>query len=81
MLVARPVRLPAGEVSYRMVPPDAPIGPDSLMAVPRHPTQLYEALYCVLLVSLIYYLWNRIKERTPRGLRWSVVNGHRAKLG
>ena len=30
--------------------------------------QLYEALYCVLLVLLIYYRWNRTKERTPRGL-------------
>ena len=66
--VARPVRLPTGEVSHRILPADAPIGPGSLMAVPRHPTQLYEALYCVLLVSLIYYLWNRTKERTPRGL-------------
>jgi len=66
--VARPMRLSAGEVNYRVLPADTPISLDSLMAVPRHPTQLYEALYCVLLVSLIYYLWNRTKERTPRGL-------------
>jgi len=65
--VARPVRLSDGEVSYRVLPAGTPISPGSLMAVPRHPTQLYEALYCVLLVSLIYYLWNRTKERTPRG--------------
>ena len=66
--VARPVRGTDGEESYRVLPADTPISPGSLMAVPRHPTQLYEALYCVLLVSLIYYLWNRTKERTPRGL-------------
>ncbi|OUJ70277.1 prolipoprotein diacylglyceryl transferase [Hymenobacter crusticola] len=66
--VARPVRLPTGEVSHQVLPADAPILLGSLMAVPRHPTQLYEALYCVLLVSLLYYLWNRTKERTPRGL-------------
>lgn len=66
--VVRPMRLSDGEVSYRVLPADTPISPNSLMAVPRHPTQLYEALYCVLLVSLIYYLWNRTKERTPRGL-------------
>jgi len=66
--VARPVRLANGEVSHRILPADAPISPDSLMALPRHPTQLYEALYCVLLVSLLYYRWNRTKERTPRGL-------------
>jgi phosphatidylglycerol---prolipoprotein diacylglyceryl transferase len=66
--VARPVRGSAGEVSYRVLPADTPINPGALMAVPRHPTQLCEALYCVLLVSLSYYLWNRTKERTPRGL-------------
>lgn len=66
--VARPVRGSGGEVSYRILLADTPISPDALMAVPRHPTQLYEALYCVLLVSLIHYLWNRTKARTPREL-------------
>lgn len=66
--VARPERLPTGEVSARILPADAPLGPTSLLAVPRHPTQLYEALYCLLLVALIYYCWNRTKARTPRGL-------------
>jgi phosphatidylglycerol:prolipoprotein diacylglycerol transferase len=66
--VARPARLSNGEVSTQVLPADAPIGPGSLMAVPRHPTQLYEALYCVLLVALLYYLWNRTKAHTPRGL-------------
>jgi phosphatidylglycerol:prolipoprotein diacylglycerol transferase len=68
VLVARPMRRPPGEVSYQLLPANTPIGPDSRMAMPRHPTQLYEALYCVLLVALIYYLWNRTKARTPRGL-------------
>ena len=66
--VAQPMRLPNGEVSPRVLPADAPIGPDARMAVPRHPTQLYEALYCLLLVALLYYRWHRTKERTPRGL-------------
>ena len=66
--VARSVRQPTGEVNDQVLPADAPLGPGSLMAVPRHPTQLYEALYCGLLVSLLYYRWNRTKERTPRGL-------------
>ncbi|MCB2376151.1 prolipoprotein diacylglyceryl transferase [Hymenobacter sp. BT635] len=66
--VARPERLPSGEVSHQLLPADAPIGPGALMAVPRHPTQLYEALYCVLLVVLLYALWHRTKEHTPRGL-------------
>ena len=66
--VASPVRLADGEVSSQVLPADTPVSPGSLIAVPRHPTQLYEALYCVLLVSLIYYRWNRTKARTPRGL-------------
>jgi len=40
---------------------------DMEVAVPRHPTQLYEALFCVALVTLLYSLWNLTKERTPRG--------------
>ena len=39
--VARPVRLPNGEVSHRVLPADAPIRPGSLMAAPRHPTHLW----------------------------------------
>lgn len=68
VLVSRPRQLPNGAVSPQVEPADAPLGPNSLMAVPRHPTQLYEALYCVLLAAFLYYLWNRTKERTPRGL-------------
>ncbi|MGI4872550.1 MAG: prolipoprotein diacylglyceryl transferase [Janthinobacterium lividum] len=65
--VARPERLPTGDASPQLLPANVPLGPSALMAVPRHPTQLYEALYCGLLVALIYYLWNRTRERTPRG--------------
>ncbi|HEX8505172.1 MAG TPA: prolipoprotein diacylglyceryl transferase [Hymenobacter sp.] len=36
-------------------------------AVPRHPTQIYEALFCIFLLVLLYSMWNRTKERTPRG--------------
>ena len=37
------------------------------VAVPRHPTQLYEALFCVFLLLLLYAMWSRTRERTPRG--------------
>ncbi|MBX0292184.1 prolipoprotein diacylglyceryl transferase [Hymenobacter sp. HSC-4F20] len=37
------------------------------VAVPRHPTQIYESLYCVFLFALLYSMWNRTKDRTPRG--------------
>ncbi|MBF9222234.1 prolipoprotein diacylglyceryl transferase [Hymenobacter ruricola] len=36
-------------------------------AVPRHPTQIYEALFCIFLLVLLYSMWNRTKDRTPRG--------------
>ena len=68
VLVARPIRLPTGDVSSQVLPATTPSGPDSLMAVPRHPTQLYEALYCLLLAAFLYSRWNRTQERTPRGL-------------
>ena len=61
-----------GSVATRPAPAGTPVTAGALMAVPRHPTQLYEALYCVLLVSLLYYLWNRTKERTPRGLLFGL---------
>ena len=37
------------------------------VAVPRHPTQIYESLFCVFLLVLLYGMWNRTRERTPRG--------------
>jgi len=41
--------------------------PGTEVAVPRHPTQIYEALFCIFLLALLYAMWNRTKERTPRG--------------
>ena len=37
------------------------------VAVPRHPTQIYEALFCIFLLALLYSMWNRTKDKTPRG--------------
>jgi phosphatidylglycerol:prolipoprotein diacylglycerol transferase len=36
--------------------------------VPRHPAQLYESISCLILFFFLYWLWNRSKENTPRGL-------------
>ncbi|OUJ73119.1 prolipoprotein diacylglyceryl transferase [Hymenobacter crusticola] len=38
----------------------------------RHPTQIYEALFCVFLFILLYGMWNRTKEKTPRGLLFGL---------
>ncbi|WP_341226329.1 prolipoprotein diacylglyceryl transferase [uncultured Arcticibacterium sp.] len=36
--------------------------------VPRHPSQLYEALSCLVLFVIMYGLWNRYKANLPDGL-------------
>ncbi|RYF69897.1 MAG: prolipoprotein diacylglyceryl transferase, partial [Cytophagaceae bacterium] len=38
------------------------------IGVPRHPAQLYESLSCLTLFFILFVLWNRMKEKTPRGL-------------
>ncbi len=35
--------------------------------VPRHPSQLYEALSCLVLFVLLFWLWNKKKGNTPMG--------------
>ncbi|WP_310588699.1 prolipoprotein diacylglyceryl transferase [Jiulongibacter sediminis] len=36
--------------------------------VPRHPAQLYESLSCLLLFVIMYFIWNKYKQRLPDGL-------------
>jgi phosphatidylglycerol:prolipoprotein diacylglycerol transferase len=58
-----------GELEFVTAPVTNPLPPTAdKVAVPRHPTQIYEALFCVVLVSLLYTIWNRYKDHTPRGL-------------
>ena len=66
-VAALPVQLRDGTTTYQLQPEGTPVTADSPMAVPRHPTQIYEALFCVFLLILLYSMWNRTKERTPRG--------------
>jgi prolipoprotein diacylglyceryl transferase len=66
-VAAEKISLQDGTTSYRLQPEGTPVAPDSPMAVPRHPTQIYEALFCIFLLTLLYSMWNRTKERTPRG--------------
>ena len=53
-------------------PVTGPVSPTADVAVPRHPTQIYESLFCVFLLVLLYGLWNKYKERTPRGLLFGL---------
>ena len=66
-VAAEPVRFQDGTTSYRLLAEGTPVAPETPMAVPRHPTQIYEALFCVFLLILLYSMWNRTKDRTPRG--------------
>ncbi|GGG53089.1 prolipoprotein diacylglyceryl transferase [Hymenobacter glacieicola] len=56
-----------GEIAFQTQPAGTSIAPGTEVAVPRHPTQIYESLFCVVLFVLLYGMWNRTKERTPRG--------------
>jgi phosphatidylglycerol---prolipoprotein diacylglyceryl transferase len=35
---------------------------------PRHPAQLYESITCLILFFVLFWLWRKMKEKTPRGL-------------
>ncbi|MEZ0483980.1 prolipoprotein diacylglyceryl transferase [Fibrella aquatica] len=40
--------------------------------VPRHPAQLYESISCLILFFVLFGIWNRYKEKTPRGLLMGI---------
>ena len=71
-VAAERVQYADGTQGYRLLPAGTPAAPDSPMAVPRHPTQIYESLFCVFLLVLLYGLWNKYKDHTPRGLLFGL---------
>lgn len=40
--------------------------------VPRHPAQLYEAIYCFLLFGLLYYIWKNKRNQVSTGFIFGV---------
>ena len=40
--------------------------------VPRHPAQLYEAIYCLLLFGLLFYLWKVKRSVVSNGFMFSI---------
>lgn len=58
-IVGRPTELPWGFIF---------INNAEYSAVPRHPTQLYEALTCLLLFGILLQIWSRYKAQTPKGM-------------
>jgi phosphatidylglycerol:prolipoprotein diacylglycerol transferase len=65
-------RMPNGEEATEVLPAGTTPQPGQEMAVPRHPTQIYESLFCVFLLVLLYNIWNKYKEKTPRGLLFGL---------
>jgi prolipoprotein diacylglyceryl transferase len=65
-IIGKPTDMPWGFKFLR----DYEFNPSGLAAfvVPRHPSQLYEALSCLLLFFILLYLWNLKKEKIQEGL-------------
>jgi phosphatidylglycerol:prolipoprotein diacylglycerol transferase len=60
------------ETKFTVTPISGPVDPQAEIAVPRHPTQIYESLFCVFLLVRLYGLWNKYKQHTPRGLLFGL---------
>ncbi|MDQ3536048.1 MAG: prolipoprotein diacylglyceryl transferase [Bacteroidota bacterium] len=41
--------------------------PALLPVVPRHPTQIYESLFCILLLIITFWLWKKRRHVIPEG--------------
>ena len=65
-------REPGHEIETNLLPAGTPPTEGLYAAVPRHPTQIYESLFCIFLFGLLYSLWNKYKDHTPRGLLFGL---------
>jgi phosphatidylglycerol:prolipoprotein diacylglycerol transferase len=60
-IYGKPTSLPWGFVFIRETDPDL------LPIVPRHPTAIYESLFCLFLLALTWYLWKQKRSQLPDG--------------
>lgn len=44
----------------------------NIFGIPRYPAQLYEASSCLVLFILLFFLWNKWKNKTPQGLLFGI---------
>ena len=58
-IVGRPTDVPWGFIFMKNT---------EFLQIPRHPAQLYESISCFVLFFILLGLWNKFKEKTPRGL-------------
>lgn len=65
-IIGKPTDLPWGFKFFRDYEFN-PLG-DSALVVARHPSQLYEALSCLLIFTLLMWFWSLKKAKTQEGL-------------
>jgi phosphatidylglycerol:prolipoprotein diacylglycerol transferase len=65
-IIGKPTDLPWGFKFFRDYEFN-PLG-DPAMVVARHPSQLYEALSCLVIFTLLMWFWSKKKGKTQEGL-------------
>ncbi len=65
-IIGKPTDLPWGFKFYRDF--EFNVSGDPAMVLARHPSQLYEALSCLIIFSFLLWVWNKKKEQTQHGL-------------
>jgi phosphatidylglycerol---prolipoprotein diacylglyceryl transferase len=63
-IIGKPTDVPWAFKFYN----DTSLGQDYMDVVPRHPSQLYECLSCIMLFLFLMWIWNKKKEKTQDGL-------------
>jgi phosphatidylglycerol---prolipoprotein diacylglyceryl transferase len=63
-IIGKPTNVPWAFKFYN----DTSLGQDYMDVVPRHPSQLYECLSCIMLFLFLMWIWNKKKEKTQDGL-------------
>lgn len=65
-IIGKPTQLPWGFKFYRDF--EFNVSGDPSMVLARHPSQLYEALSCLVIFAFLLWVWNKKKEHTKNGL-------------
>jgi len=65
-IIGKPTQLPWGFKFYRDF--EFNMSGDPSMVLARHPSQLYEALSCLVIFAFLLWVWNKKKEHTKNGL-------------
>ena len=67
-IIGSPTSLPWGFKFLRYFDPEQPI----VNTIPRHPAQLYEAICYLIIFCILFYIYKKFKDKTPKGLLLGV---------